>query len=209
MKNNQEKLQADILYLLDHAGKRVNQVEISVNVETGFSVEARLGTVETVEHHRKNSLNITVYHQQHAGNASTSDISAEAMKTAFDKACTISQFTQEDSCTGLADVSEIATDYPNLELFHPWLITHQEAIKLAIECETAARKHDTRIKNSDGAIVDTYSSFRIYANSHGFLGYYPSTIHSISCSLVAEQNDQMQSGYDYTLARSPKKIITS
>lgn len=207
MTNNQEKLKADILCLLDRARKRVHQVEISANIETGFSTEVRLGAVETVEHHCKNSLNLTVYHQQRSGNASTSDISVEAMETAFDKACTISQFTQEDPCAGLADASEMAIDYPNLELFHPWSITPQEAIKLAIECETAARKHDPRIKNSDGAVVNTCSSFRIYANSHGFLGYYPSTVHSISCSLVAEQNDQMQSGYDYTLARSPKKLF--
>lgn len=207
MKNNQEKLKSNILHLLDRVRKRVNQVEISVDVETGFSAAVRLGTMETIKHHYENSLNITVYHQQRTGSASTSDLSYEAMKTAFDKACTISRFIQEDPCTGLADASEMAIDYPNLELFHPWSITIQEAIKLAIACETAARKYDSRIKNSEGATINTYSSFKMYVNSQGFLGYYPSTIHSISCSLVAEQNDQMQSDHDYTLARSPKKLL--
>lgn len=207
MKNNREKLKSSILYLLDRAKKQVNQIEISVDVETGFSAGVRLGTMETIKHHHKNALNITVYHQQRTGSASTSDLSYEAMKTAFDKAYTISQFTQEDPCAGLADASEMAIDYPDLELFYPWSITIQEAIRLAIECETSARKYDPRIKNSDGATVNTYSSFKIYANSQGFLGYYPSTIHSISCSVVAEQNDQMQSDHDYTVARSPKKLL--
>lgn len=206
MLNNQKKLQSHILRLLDHAKKRADQIEISTNIEAGFSVEARLGNVETVEHHRKNSLDIIVYHHHQTGSARTSDLSFKAMETAFDKACTIAQFTQEDPYVGLEDVSEMAIDYPNLALFHSWPITPQEAIKLAIECETAARKHDPRIKNSDGATVNTYSSFKIYANSHGFLGHYPSTMHSISCSLVAEQNNQMQRDYDYTLARSSDKL---
>ena len=206
MVNNQKKLQSNIFRLLDCAKKRVDQIEISASIKAGFSVEARLGNVETVEHHRDNSLDITVYHRHRTGSASTSNLSFEAMKTAFDKAFTIAQFTQEDPCSGLADVAEMAIDYPNLALFHSWLITPQEAIKLAIECETAARKYDPRIKNSDGATVNTYSSFKIYANSHGFLGHYPSTIHSISCSLVAEQNNQMQRDHDYTLARSPDKL---
>lgn len=206
MVNNQKKLQSDILRLLDHLKKRADQIEISASIETGFSVEARLGNVETVEHHRKNSLDLTVYHRNRTGSASTSDLSFQAMEIAFDKACTVSHFTQEDPCSGLADIADMAIDYPNLALFHSWLITPQEAIKLAIECETAARKHDLRIKNSDGVAVNTYSSFKIYANSHGFLGYYPSTMHSISCSLVAEQNNQMQRDYEYTLARSPDKL---
>ncbi|AKQ33417.1 PmbA protein [Candidatus Coxiella mudrowiae] len=207
MANNQEKLQFDILRLLDRAKKRVDQVEISAGIETGFSVDVRLGAVETVEHHRENSLDITIYHQQRTGSASTSDLSFEAMETAFDKACTIAQFTQEDPYAGLADVADMALDYPNLTLYHPWQITPKEAIELAIECETVARKYDPRIKNSDGATVNTYDSFRIYANSHGFLGHYPSTIHSMSCSLVAEQNNQMQRDHDYTLARSSDKLL--
>lgn len=207
MVNNQKKLQSHILRLLDHVKRKADQIEISTSIETGFSVEARLGNIETVEHHRKNSLDVTVYHRHRTGSASTSDLSFEAMKTAFDKARTIAQFTQEDPCSGLADIAEMATDYPNLLLFHSWLITPQEAIQLAVECETAARKHDPRIKNSDGASVNTYSSFKIYANSHGFLGHYPSTMHSISCSLVAEQNNQMQRDYDYTLGRSPDKLL--
>ncbi|WP_304985793.1 metalloprotease PmbA [Coxiella-like endosymbiont] len=207
MANNQEKLQSDILHLLDRAKKRVDQVEISAGIETGFSVDIRLGAVETVEHHRENSLDIRVYHQQRTGSASTSDLSFKAMETAFDKACTIAQFTQEDPYAGLADAADMALDYPNLTLYHPWQITPKEAIKLAIECETVARKYDPRIKNSDGTTVNTYDSFRIYANSHGFLGHYPSTIHSMSCSLVAEQNNQMQRDYDYTLARSSDKLL--
>ncbi|QHG92381.1 metalloprotease PmbA [Coxiella endosymbiont of Amblyomma sculptum] len=206
-KKTQKKLQSDLLLLLDYARKRVDQVEISVNINRGFSVGVRLGRVETIEHHQENSLNITVYHQQHVGSASISDLSLTKMKFAFDKACVISQFTQADRCTGLEDSREMAMNYPNLRLAHPWLSSPEEAINLAVKCETAARKYDFRIKNSDGVVVNTYNSFRIYTNSHEFLGYYPSTIHSISCSLVAEQYGQMQRDYDYTIARNPDKLL--
>lgn len=207
MLKNQEKLQSDIVRLLDRAKKRVDQVEISVSIQMGFLVNVRLGAVETIEHHYKNSLDIKIYHQQRTGSASTSNLSFEAMEIAFDKACTIAQFTQEDPYVGLADAADLALDYPNLMLYHPWKITPKEAIELAIECETLARKYDPRIKNSNGATVNTYDLFRMYGNSHEFLGHYPSTLHSMSCSLVAEQNNQMQRDHDYTLARSSDKLL--
>lgn len=205
--NNYKRLKFDIIRLLNRAKNRVDQVEISAGIETGFSVDVRLGMVETLEHHCDNSVDITVYSKQRMGRASTSDLSFEAMEIAFDKACEVAKFTQEDSYAGLADVVEMAINYPNLSLYHPWEITPKEAIKLAIECESVALRYDSRIF-SDGATLNTYEYFRVYANSYGFLGYYPSTVHSMSCSLLAKQNNQMQRDHDYTLNRSPTELLS-
>ncbi|PNT87031.1 metalloprotease PmbA [Coxiella burnetii] len=206
MLDKQKQLQANIFHLLERGKKRVDQIEISATIETGFSVDVRLGDVETLEHHRKNSMDITVYHQQRTGNACTSDLSLEAMERAFEKASAMTQFTQEDPCAGLADANQMARDYPDLVLSHPWNITPKQAISLAIECETLARNHDPRIKQSEGANLSTYRIFNIYGNSHGFLGYYPSTWHTLGCELIAEQDRFMQRDHDYTLARDPKKL---
>ena len=209
MLDKQKQLRSDILCLLDQTKKQVDQVEINAIIEVGFSVGVRLGDIETIEHHHKSSLNITVYHRQRTGNASTSDTSLEAIKRAFKKAAIMTQFTQEDACAGLADVDQMARDYPDLDLFHPWAITTKKAINLAMECEMLAKNQNSRIKQSKGVHLSTYNIFNIYANSHGFIGYYPSTWHSLSCELIAEKNHLMQCGYDYTIARNPKKLSST
>ena len=208
MLDRKKQLQSDILCFLENARRQVDQIEISAVIEIGFSIDVRLGDVETLEHHHKSSLNITVYHQQHTGSASTSDLSLKSIKKTFDKASMISKYTQEDACAGLADIDQMATDYPDLNLFHPWIITKKEAINLAVECETLAKNQDSRITQSKGVNLSTYDIFKIYANSHGFIGYYPLTWHSLSCELIAEQNHSMQCGYDYTIARNPQKLLS-
>lgn len=206
MLEKQRQLQTNILHLLNQAENRVDQIEISAIMETGFSVDVRLGNVETLEYHHKNALNVTVYHQKRTGHASTSDLSLDAMEKTLEKTSVMTQFTQEDSCAGLADNNQMARDYPDLSLFHPWKITPKEAIELAIECELLAKNQDPRIKQSEGVNLSTYNIFKIYANSHGFIGQYPSTWHSLNCKLIAEQNRSMQRDSDYTVARDPKNL---
>jgi PmbA protein len=41
-----------------------------------------------------------------------------------------------------------------------------------------------------------------YANSHGFNGGYPTSRHSLSCSVIAEAGDEMQRDYWYSSARA-------
>ncbi|MGH7915428.1 MAG: hypothetical protein ACREPW_12395, partial [Candidatus Binataceae bacterium] len=62
--------------------------------------------------------------------------------------------------------------------------TFGKPIALAQECENAARDFDPRITNSEGASVSTHRGLRVYGNSHGFIGGYESTSHSLSCSVI-------------------------
>lgn len=203
----QRKLQEQIVQLIERAKKLgVDQIEVTASVESGYAVNARLGDVETLEHHQEKNLQITVYQDQRSGSTTTSDLSSEALNASLDKACAIARYTEQDPCAGLADARLMATDYPDLHLLHPWHLKPEEAIHIAIECEKIALAQDARITNSEGVSVSTYEAFDIYANSHGFLGYFPSSEHGISCSVIAEKNQQMQSDYEYTVAHDPKKL---
>jgi PmbA protein len=62
---------------------------------------------------------------------------------------------------------------------------------------------DRRVNNSEGATVSTHRGVRVYGNSHGFLAGYPSTSHSVSCVLLAQEGEDMQRDYWYSSARSP------
>jgi len=96
----------------------------------------------------------------------------------------------------------MAANPPDLDLYHPWNVEVEEAIALGIECEDAARSVDPRITNSEGASLNTHSGLQIYGNSHGFIGGYPSSRHSISCAVVGQEDDAMQRDYWYSTARS-------
>src|SRR3954464_9862206 len=113
----------------------------------GLSGSVRKGEVENVERKRDKSLGVTVYVGQRRGNASTSDFSPAAIEQTVQAAYDIARFTAEDPVAGLPDEQDIAgpEEQPDLDLFHPWTITSEEAARLALACEGAAFATDKRI----------------------------------------------------------------
>ena len=177
--------------------------EVALGRSAGLDVNVRLGEVETIEHTRDNSLGVTVYFGNSKGSASSTDLRAPAVRETVEAACRIARHTAQDEFAGLADPERMAVDPPDLDLFHPWAITTEEAIALALEAETAARDHDTRITNSDGASVSRHDGDYVYGNSHGFLEGYSSSRNSLSCVVIAEDSSGMQRDYWYASARDP------
>lgn len=182
-----------------------DQVEVAANQERGLTATVRLGEVETLEHHRDRGFTVTVYFGKCKGSASSADLSEKSLKEVVERACEIARYTQEDPYAGLADAELMATEQPDLFLWHPWDLTPDRAIELATACENAARADD-RITNSEGASVDTGAGIGIYANSHGFVGIQQGTRHDMSCAVIAGRGDGMQRDYWYTVARSPDDL---
>jgi PmbA protein len=182
------------------------QAEADVSLQKGLSVTVRLGEVETIEYHRDRGLSVTVYVGQRKGSASTGDLRDAAVDETVRKACAIASHTAADEFSGLADAGELARAVPELDLDHPWSIEPQQAIAVAKECESAGLGVDKRINNSEGASLATHRGVRLYGNSHGFLGGFPSTSHTLSCTLLAEQSGQMQRDYWYSVARAPEQL---
>ncbi len=181
--------------------KNATASEVSLSITQGLSIAVRLGDVDTVEHTKDKAIGITVYFGQRKGSVSTTDTSESAIEKAVDKACEIAQSMVEDPCVGLADPELMATDYPELSLYHPWDISVDEAVNLAIGCENVGRHHAS-ITNSDGVSLNTYQGYQMYGNSYGFKGGYATTRHNVSCVLIAGEGSGMKRDYYYTVARS-------
>lgn len=194
-----KQLSQDVLKIAKQKGASSAETEISFG--TGQNVSVRMGELENIEYNRDKGVSVTVYFGQRKGFASSSDLSLLALKDTVEAACNIAQYTAEDAFCGLADAELMATEFPDLDLHHPWNISVDEAVELAKRCEAAAMQVDKRITNSEGASVYNSDSVFAYANSHGFVGGYPSTRHSISASVIAEAGDMMQRDYWYTNAR--------
>ncbi|MEJ2308328.1 MAG: metalloprotease PmbA [Gammaproteobacteria bacterium] len=176
--------------------------EVGAHTDIGLSATVRLGEPETVEHTRDNSLGISVYYGYHKGSASTADLSPQAVSEAVKAACDIARYTAEDSCAGLADPELLATEFPDLDLFHPWDLSIDEALEISRQCEAAALGYDARILNSEGATLGSELGVGVYGNSNRFNHGYPISRHSLSCSVIAKENSDMQRDYWYTTARN-------
>ena len=198
----QADLQSIIERALEEARARgASQAEAAVSQDTGLSVGVRLGEVETLEHQRDRSMGITVYFGRRKGSASTADFSLDAVRATVAKACSIARFTAEDACSGLADAALMARNPSNLDLSHPWNIAADRAIEIAKSCEASALAFDPRINNSEGASLSTHQGLHVYGNTHGFVGGYPTTSHSLSCVVLAGTGEDMQRDYWYSSSR--------
>ena len=207
MSLTESDLKACVELALQHARSLgASEAEVGVSVDTGLSVTARMREVETLEYHRDRGMGITVYRGKRKGSASTADLSAAAIRETVDKAYSIAGFTAEDPCAGLPDAEDLATDIPDLDLNHPWSIEPDAARDLAISCEAAALSADQRISNSEGATLSSHQGLRMFGNSLGFIAGYASTSHSLSCSVVGQQDGDMQRDYWYSAVRDYRDL---
>jgi PmbA protein len=199
---SEEDLESIIERALEEARARgASQAEAAVSQDTGLSVGVRLGEVETLEHQRDRSMGITVYFGQRKGSASTADFSPDAVRATVAKACSIARFTAEDAASGLADAELMMRTPLDLDLSHPWNVGADRAIEIAKACEAAALQFDARINNSEGASVGTHQGLHVYGNTHGFVGGYPTTSHTLSCVVLAGTGEDMQRDYWYSSSR--------
>ena len=197
---------------LTHA-KKLGATDAGAEVSEGcgLSVSVRNGELENVERNRDKSLGITVYVGQRRGNASTSDFSDEAIAQTVGAAYDIARFTAEDSFASLPDLKDIAPVADrgrNLDLFFPWALTSEEAMRLALECEAAALATSKKITNSEGAAVSAQQSHFFSAHTHGFSGGYASSRHSMSVSPIAGKGRDMQRDGWYSSMRHPDALAS-
>ena len=195
-------LQEQVEQIIDEARRQgASACEVAVSLEQGLSTSVRQREVETVEFNRDQGFGITLYVGQRKGSASTSASGADAIRETVAAALAIAKHTSEDESSGLADAALMARDLPDFDLYHAWDISPEQAIEKALLCEAAAFDADPRIKNADGTSLNTHQGCRVYGNSHGFIGGYASTRHSLSCVMIAEGDGQMQRDYWYDVNR--------
>ncbi len=202
-----QEFQQKMMRVLDQARLRgAEQAEAYLLFEKGFSISARAGAVETVEHHQAKHLQVSVYKDYRSGSATTSDLSIDAILSAVDKACAIADYAGRDTFAGLANPQFLARQFPDLKLYHHWPISPAQAIDTAVECDTIAREQDFRITDAESSTVSTYDSYKLYGNTDDFIGGYLQSLHTITCGVVAQSDGQMQREHEYTTARRAEDL---
>ena len=201
LKSQEQTLRDAVSFAIETAQKAGATAEVGVTKVSGLSVLTRLQEIENVEFTNDGALGISVYLGQQKGNASTSDLSEEAIKNTVEAALAIAKYTSPDDCTGLADKELMAFEAPDLELYHGASVDVEQATKLALEAEKSALEYDAKIVNSNGASFNSHTGVRVYGNTHGMLQSYLSSRYSLSCSVIGGELDQLENDYEYTVSR--------
>ena len=201
LKSQEQTLRDAVSFAIETAQKARATAEVGVTKVSGLSVSTRLQEIENVEFTNDGALGISVYLGQQKGNASTSDLSEEAIKNTVEAALAIAKYTSPDDCTGLADKELMAFEAPDLALYHGASVDVEQATKLALEAEKSALEYDAKIVNSNGASFNSHTGVRVYGNTHGMLQSYLSSRYSLSCSVIGGELDQLENDYEYTVSR--------
>ena len=201
LKSQEQTLRDAVSFAIETAQKAGATAEVGVTKVSGLSVSTRLQEIENVEFTNDGALGISVYLGQQKGNASTSDLSEEAIKNTVEAALAIAKYTSPVDCTGLADKELMAFEAPDLALYHGASVDVEQATKLALEAEKSALEYDAKIVNSNGASFNSHTGVRVYGNTHGMLQSYLSSRYSLSCSVIGGELDQLENDYEYTVSR--------
>ena len=188
--------------------KGATAAEVDLSESLGQSVQVRWREIEQIEYQQDKSLDITVFVGHSKGRASTADLSPQALASTVQAACDIARYTAEDPFAGIADANLMATHIADLDRYHEWDLSSENAIAIAKECEEAALSSDSRISNSEGASINTSHFQFVYANSHGFCQHQRGTRHSLSCSVVASDENGMERDYWYDIACDRQDLDT-
>lgn len=177
-----------------------------VSESSGLSVSVRKQAIETLERTRDRAASVTVYSGLRRGHATTSDFSDKALKDAVAKALDIARYTAEDPCAGLPEEHLIAREFPRLDLYFPWEISAESAVRITMAAEKAALATSPAIRNTEGASLAANHGQFYSANTRGFVGGYPYSRHWVSVAPIAQSGSSMQRDDWYTSDRDPAKL---
>ncbi|MGB6944182.1 MAG: TldD/PmbA family protein [Bryobacteraceae bacterium] len=173
-----------------------------------FSAEVRMRALETLQDAGSRRVGLRVLVGKQVGSAHTSDLSTAGIHQMVESALNVAAISMEDPFADLPDASELGALTSDLQLYSDdiFSIDTPARIQEALETEEAALSFDPRITNSEGASFGAYTSERVFANSHGFLGSYRTSGCSIRTTPVARQGDAMERDFWYSSARSHAKL---
>lgn len=158
------------------------------------SVSVRLGKVEGTEASESDDFALRVFVGKKV--ASVSANPGFDMKTLAERAVAMAKVSPEDPFACLADEADLATSYPDLELYDPTEVPTDDLRLAALEAEQAALDI-TGVTNSSGAGASAGMGGLVLVTSHGFAGSYMASRFSRSVSVIAGEGTRMERDYDF------------
>lgn len=194
-----------IAHCIEQAKKQgADAADAVLFVSENTSCRSRMGKPETIERAENKDLGLRVLVKGKKGMksaiVSSNDFSPETLNELVSRAVAMAKIAPEDAHTALADESLLAKKIPALELADDTLPDEKTLRRAAGEAEEAALKVKG-VTNSEGADATASASEVFLATSHGFQGHYRTTSYSVSASIIAGKDTEMETDFDYSVAR--------
>ncbi|MEO8705824.1 MAG: DNA gyrase modulator, partial [Kofleriaceae bacterium] len=145
----------DIAQLAVELAKKAgaDDAEVLVRDGTELTTKVRLGEPELVQEAGSRALGLRVLRGGRRAVTYTSDLRREALEALCAESVTLADLAEPDEFALPPDRALLATTIPELDLYDSNVaeVDAAWALKQAIAGEAAARKHDKRITNSEGA----------------------------------------------------------
>ena len=204
MSNNFNEMSVKLENIMDSLPNS-KEYEFHLSSAYGTDVNSRFGALENIQYHNDESLTVTCIDDKKKGIASTNNLSDESIKSTIEKSETIASFLEPDKYQGLPKENLINDLDIDCDINFPKEFTTDELIDLTVECEKYALNYDSKIKNSEGCEYAYSQSNNLILNSHGAAGSYSSTSYTLSCVVIAEDNNLKERDYSYTTRRNFEK----
>ena len=188
-----ESLTSEVVELAMKAG--ATDAEAVAQEGDEFSVNVRMGEVETLKESGSRGLGLRVFLGTRSASTSTSDLTADGVRQLVNGALALAKVTEEDEFSGLPETAEFGSLKEDLHLFDEdvYSLSGTERIEWARRAEAAALAADARITNSDGGSFDAATGRKVLANSRGFQGSYRTSYAGVSAApLAVDVNGTMQ-----------------
>jgi len=160
----------------------------------------RNGKIEEVTRSEDISIGLTAYIGQKKSSISSSNLTKNNIKQAIIRCYEMAKNTPEDKYCGLPENNNLEKDHIDLDLFDNSIISYQTKKNYISECEAEALAQK-KIFNSNGVSFTEAKSNFILKNSNGFSSGRKSSIFSVSCDVLAKEEESMERDYDYSSKR--------
>src|ERR1700683_766983 len=182
-----------------------SDAEVVIREGDEFSVNVRMGEVETLKESGSRGLGLRVFLGTRSGSATTSDLTADGIRQFVDGAVALAHVTEEDPFSGLPDAGEFGSAQGDLHLYFDdvYSLSAEERIEWARRAEVAAMAAAPRITTSDGGSFDAATGRKARANSRGFVASYRTSYAGVAAApLATDANGKMQRDGWWSSARS-------
>ena len=192
-------------WAIEQARNRGVEAEAFLLHSEDLTIEVRDGQVDTLKQAEEIGIGVRVFRDNRMGFSFTTALDQAAVREAIERALAGARYTADDENNGLPGA---VNSYPEMATYDEYIekTELETKVEMARQVEAEARRHDKRVKvvESSGYEESRYSVAVV--NSRGTEAFQRGAFCGLYISLMAEENEQVQTGFAVEARRHIKEL---
>jgi PmbA protein len=185
---------SDVVALARKAG--ATSADAIVVSSRNHDVSLRHGVIERFEQSESQDLGLRVFVGQSSAIIAGSVLTPEGLQRLVERAMVMAKLAPPDSFAGLAEASQLATQFPDLDVSSKEQLTPDQVKSLAQRAEDAALAVKGVTRSNGGSAGYGFRNAAI-VTSNGFARAWSRSNFGLSASVVAGEGTGMERDYDW------------